>query len=556
MKALLGLAVMIIVIVIALSFLWSQSETLPVGPVGIVVPHHDMVASARAAYIKNVSTRISPSTIIILSPDHFGTNEASLVASTRVWETTAGQLIPDLSLIEKLQLSEDVANFSGEHGITTVLRDLATYFPDSKIVPIMVHSQISYAEVEEFITNLNSACSGCLLVASVDFSHTVQADIAYLHDIYTERELQQADAESLYTGAEVDSGASLSALALWAKRQGALRFETFSHTNSGYITNRAMGEMTTHIIGGYEFGEVVATHNDTVTLQFGGDVMFARSVAATHASQPEAALTGGLGERFFWGVDAAVVNLEGVFSQREDYADSWNEYPSRLRFAPVFGNALLQARISAVGLANNHRFDGGEDEYTETIEQLNALGITPLTNKHGNDPHVETIVQGDTKVALMTIATHSEVSDLAPVIQKYFDEGYFVIVYAHWGWEYTSTSSLEQEAMAKRWIDAGARLVVGSHPHVVQSVGVYKGVPIIYSLGNLLFDQTDPESTRVGAVLGVNVTSQGQNVTLVPISTYLKPEVIEYDVTNWTAAWYPYRVSTGSGTTYFFPYTY
>ena len=548
------LSVLVIILISSAGLYFAfPGETKNTGPVGIVVPHHDMVASARVAFFAQVSLQIDPKTIILLSPDHFGTNQAPLVASTREWETSVGTLSPDLGLITKLELPTNQADFHREHGVTTLLRDIKTYFPNSRLIPIMVSTKTTYEEIERFVDKLYVECHDCLLIASVDFSHTFQADIADLHDVFTERELQQADAEALMKGAEVDSGATLAALALWARLHKAERFETFSHTNSGYITGRQVGEMTTHIIGGYSAGQPVITNKDTVTLQFGGDVMFARTVEETHLKKPKNALAGSLGERFFWGVDAAIVNLEGVFTNDDNYQETWQDYPPKLRFSPVFIAALKEARIGGVGLANNHSFDGGEVEYQETINLLERNNIFSLTNQKGGDPAVQIITEGTTKVAIMTIATHEEFNDLVPTIQKYSERDYFVVVYAHWGNEYSTKHGAMQEVMAKRWIDAGAQLVVGSHPHVVQPVGVYKGVPIIYSLGNLLFDQKQSESVQVGAVLGVKVTKDGQELFLVPVTSYLKPSVLDKEYPEWFEGIESYKVNDNTGNTYFFP---
>ena len=548
-KVVIGLVLLGLVILLYLFFLPANFN----GPVGIVVPHHDMVASARAAYFAQVSLQVQPKTVILLSPDHFDTNQAPIVASTREWQTSVGTLVPDLRLIAELELPTDTANFNGEHGVTTVLRDIRTYFPNSLILPIMVSTKTTYVEIEQFVDKLYVDCPDCLLIASVDFSHTFEANIAELHDVFTERELQQADAEALFKGAEVDSGASLAALALWAGLHKALRFETFSHTNSGYITGRQVGEMTTHIIGGYSVGQPVTSNNDTVTLQFGGDVMFARKVEEVHLKEPKNALTGSLGERFFWGVDVAIVNLEGIFSNDANYQDAWNDYPPKLLFSPIFLSALKEARISIVSLANNHRFDGREVDYQGTIDLLTKNNITPLTNRNGDDPSVQVIIQGETKVAIMTIATHDEFKDLSSTIRKYSEQNFFVIVYAHWGNEYEIKHSPEQKAMAKRWIDSGARLIVGNHPHVVQPVAVYKGVPIIYSLGNLLFDQTQSAAVQVGAVLSVKVTKEGQEILLVPVTSYLKPSVLDREYPEWFEDIESYKVNDNSGNTYFFP---
>ena len=74
--------------------------------------------------------------------------------------------------------------------------------------------------------------------------------------------------------------------------------------------------------------------------------------------------------------------------------------------------------------------------------------------------------------------------------------GRYVIVYAHWGEEYSSTSS-EQVRAAHAFIESGADAVIGSHPHVVQDLEYYLGKPIFYSLGNFIFDQWfSPEVMR------------------------------------------------------------
>ena len=533
--------------------LFLSSETPVPKPVGIVVPHHDMVASARSAYMKVVGQAVQPKTIVLLSPDHFHSSKIPLTASTKVWETSEGTLAPNLELIKELGLRVNEADFNREHGVTTILRDIKTFFPDSLLVPIIVHTKASYSDMESLVGKLYATCPDCLLISSVDYSHTVQADLAYLHDVYTTRELYQGDAEEIYEGAEVDSPASLAALALWARLHNAPKFDLFSHTNSGYITGRQVGEMTTHIIGGYSQGEQITIHDDTLTLLFGGDTMFARGVATTHQAMPQDALTGSLGERFFWGVDAAIVNLEGVFSSKSDYQAGWYEaFPPELRFRPRFIEALTEARITAVSLANNHRFDGGEEDYEYTKKLLKKNSITPLANRSGNDPDVLTLTQGKTKVAVMTITLLGAAEDLAPSIRRYQEDGYFVIVYAHFGREEESTASPDQEAQAKRFIDAGASLIIGSHPHVVQPVSIYKGVPIVYSLGNLLFDQTESKEVQVGAVLGVKIDATGQELFLVPVSSYLRPEALTKKYPEWTSDWLPFK-NGQEGNRYFFP---
>jgi poly-gamma-glutamate capsule biosynthesis protein CapA/YwtB (metallophosphatase superfamily) len=78
-----------------------------------------------------------------------------------------------------------------------------------------------------------------------------------------------------------------------------------------------------------------------------------------------------------------------------------------------------------------------------------------------------------------------------------------VIPYMHWGWEEEAQPSPRLREFARRMIDAGADMVVGGHPHVTQGAETYKGKPIIYSLGNFLFNGFDTEATTTGWVLSV-----------------------------------------------------
>lgn len=76
-----------------------------------------------------------------------------------------------------------------------------------------------------------------------------------------------------------------------------------------------------------------------------------------------------------------------------------------------------------------------------------------------------------------------------------------VIVFVHWGIEKNETPEDYQRSLAKGYIDAGADLVVGCHPHVLQGFEYYNGVPIVYSLGNYLFGNRDGDTVLLEAFL-------------------------------------------------------
>ena len=84
-----------------------------------------------------------------------------------------------------------------------------------------------------------------------------------------------------------------------------------------------------------------------------------------------------------------------------------------------------------------------------------------------------------------------------------------VIPVMHWGWEYEPRASARQRALARWMIDAGADAVIGGHPHVAQDTEVYQGRPIIYSLGNFVFDGFRAPETTTGWLVRLTVDRQG-----------------------------------------------
>ena len=80
-----------------------------------------------------------------------------------------------------------------------------------------------------------------------------------------------------------------------------------------------------------------------------------------------------------------------------------------------------------------------------------------------------------------------------------------MIVFLHWGEEYQLISSSSQRKLAHSLIDAGADLIIGSHPHVVQEIEKYKGKLIFYSLGNFIFDQYFSRETQKGLAVSLEL---------------------------------------------------
>lgn len=163
--------------------------------------------------------------------------------------------------------------------------------------------------------------------------------------------------------------------------------------------------------------------------------------------------------------------------------------------------------IGLFSLANNHILDYGEDAMLNTIEVLenNEIGYMGAgkNEDEAKKPYIKYIAgKSYAFFAASAVLPYEEwkatedragvsngynISITCKEIKNLKGKVNKIIVFMHWGDELNETSSKEQKSIAYRLVDAGADLVVGAHPHVVQEIEYYKGVPIVYSLGNFMF---------------------------------------------------------------------
>lgn len=188
----------------------------------------------------------------------------------------------------------------------------------------------------------------------------------------------------------------------------------------------------------------------------------------------------------------------------------------------------LQGRFNAVALANNHSGDYGHEAFLETIMHLDKLGIRHVGGgKNLQAAHAPLWVeQNGLRIAILAYNEYkprsfeaganwpgiawSEDSEVVADIRAARRAGAdLVIPFMHWGWEREQHSSPRQRQLAHAMIDAGASMVIGGHPHVTQETELYHGKPIVYSLGNFVFDGFDKPAEKTGWILVFTVDQKG-----------------------------------------------
>lgn len=189
---------------------------------------------------------------------------------------------------------------------------------------------------------------------------------------------------------------------------------------------------------------------------------------------------------WFQADDQTIINFEGTLTTATKMANkSW-----RFKGRPAFAGILTKSGVEIATLANNHSRDYLETGYQDTIQHLTSENI--LVGDRGRP--VRFSARGMNFVILsynlwpvVDIAkTNADVTKICEEISQSAKGEAAVIVCLHWGKEYEPVTA-SQKRYARQMIDAGAELIIGHHPHILQGVERYKGKYICYSLGNFAF---------------------------------------------------------------------
>lgn len=256
-----------------------------------------------------------------------------------------------------------------------------------------------------------------------------------------------------------------------------------------------------------------------VTLAAAGDILLARGVAKTMERAKDYSYPLSRTAEIFRRADLAFANLECPLSTRGTQINMF-------RGKPEYAETLTYAGFNLISLANNHILDYGVPAMLDTMEHLEAAGIVHAGVGENifaaRQPRIIEIK--GVKIAFLAYtevregftytriphhwAATSELPGAAPAradyvradVQTARKEADLVIVSMHWGKEYEHQPTDFQKALGRIAVDAGADLVIGHHPHVIQGVEFRRRGVIVYSLGNFVFDQTAYER-RQGMIL-------------------------------------------------------
>lgn len=307
--------------------------------------------------------------------------------------------------------------------------------------------------------------------------------------------------------------------------------------NSPYLAmaQKITSGNTSNLLEDTQFSKHEVGGNLSLTVT--GDIMFGRKMPAVLSmdSSPYEHVSNVTGD-----TDILLVNTENPFTTVSDAVKGDVPLKASPEYIPLI-NGTTGKVISAN--ANNHLFDYGVDGMRDSMKNLDDAGITHIgvgenkqeatkpavIEKNGHKITIFNYMDSDNfqeySQEVMPIATDdtpgysawNDTESPEQIRQARENGSDFIVVYMHYGNEYSRSPNEMQEKISHAAIDAGADTVVGAHAHVTQGVEVYKDKPIYYNLGNFMFDQSNT-ATHVAYMVDFDIKGDNVTATLYPIS--------------------------------------
>lgn len=186
--------------------------------------------------------------------------------------------------------------------------------------------------------------------------------------------------------------------------------------------------------------------------------------------------------------DLTLINFEGTLTEETQKTQKKFNFKGPAEYTDI----LTLGSVEAVNIANNHTIDYGEQGRADTIANLEAAGL--IVSGNGQLGIFE---KNGVKVGMTGYCFPYKDSkkDISADVKALREAGCQIVIASfHWGSEYREDFTAEQRSIGRAAIKAGADIVVGHHPHIVQGIEAYEDTYILYSLGNLVFGgNVDPD---------------------------------------------------------------
>jgi poly-gamma-glutamate synthesis protein (capsule biosynthesis protein) len=429
---------------------------------------------------------VNPDLVIVISPTDETFEDASIILKENIYSTDIVQMLDELTFVSvNNEIPFDVN------------------LPHKRVVTIFFTPDVSARESYRFSKMLEETVRATnkkvFVLALTDWSVSENSHI---------KELQNLTAQRIVTNLQNASIRKLKATNP-EMIQSLLYYFHFMQAKKSVIEEV---DDDFHIL--YLRGEEPDTINRTTLMAF-GDVMLDRQVRVlmdrNGLTYPFDKISHEIG-----GTDFVFANFEGPIKE----VPMATSKSISFRFKPDVAKVIRDAGINIVSVANNHALDQGWGGREDTKNFLRKYGVRffghPKNSREDNvywsglsGEYIAFVGFDDTIFKVDT----EDASQFIKELDEQYDK---VVVSIHWGVEYKHNPAQHHIDMAHTFVDSGADLVIGHHPHVVQTMEVYNDVPIFYSLGNFVFDQYFSLDTQEGLGIGVVFEDEKTVIYLLP----------------------------------------
>lgn len=475
----------------------------------IVLPHHDLILNRFDNFYQNFTQieRDQIKKIIILSPNHYQPQTNQMVSDERV---------------------------KADHGVAIHLPFIAKYFPDAELEGVLLSRNIPKSSLQKLITQLDQEVEkqSTLILVSTDFSHYLDAATANQMDEQTQKLICNSNTEEILKLSDdyLDCPACVYILLNldFVRQTDKICPEMVFHGNSSQFMPGGDNQHTTSYfvmrwnhqpeLLSAEDLKIETQKKDTqiVKLLFGGDLSFDRYIRRMGVQHGLGSILSEL-KSFFADYDAVIVNLESPITDDESVSmgSAIGSRDNYIFTSPAeTAQVLSDHNLKIVNLGNNHILNFGEDGLNRTLDYLSAADIAHFGNMDSTSSSYLVKEVDGIRLGLVNynqFSTNSINQSLAD-IKSVESKSDLTILYAHWGEEYTPEANIYIQDLAHRFVDQGADLIIGSHPHVIQQTEVYQGKKIYYSLGNFVFDQYFSPETKKGLLVEVEINAANLDI--------------------------------------------
>lgn len=243
-----------------------------------------------------------------------------------------------------------------------------------------------------------------------------------------------------------------------------------------------------------------------------GDIMLDRNVFSKVKKMNDYTFPFLKVDDFLKDADFKIANLEGPITDFLSKAVTGGALS--FTFSPKFIEPLKN-RFNILSLANNHTLDRGEAGFSQTAGYLKNNNIIFFGSSDNRAEGISQIIEKNgIKIGVIGYngLRGNYLNLVISKIKELKKNADFIIIYPHWGEEYKKLASTKQKQEAKTFIDNGADLIIGSHPHVMEPVEIYKNKIIFYSLGNFIFDQYFSRDTMEGLAVAIFLNKEDSQI--------------------------------------------